>query len=89
MTIRPVVNAYIITLTPLVYALLIRATFGVTSLNLIQWSDIRTALLQFAVAFLVFYRLDNDDSATAWIIFGAAGLIIISFVIPAFVLFIT
>jgi hypothetical protein len=89
MTIRPIVNAYIITLVPLVYSLSIRAVLGVELLNLIQWSDILTILLQFAIVFLVFYRLNNDDSATTWIILGASGLITTAFVIPAFVLVIT
>lgn len=86
-TIKPVISAGIIALVPLFYTLIIRVIFRANPQNILRWSDILMLIFQFVVAFMVFYKLDNDDSPAAWIIWGASGLIVVSFVIPFFVFF--
>lgn len=85
--IRPLVSACIVALVPFSYALIIRTIFGVSPLNLVQWSDVFMLTLQFAAAFLVFYKLYYDDSHATWIIWGVLGLMTITILIPSFVLF--
>lgn len=86
-TIRPVISACIIALVPLFYTLSIRIILKTSPQSILHWSDILMLILQFIVAFLVFYRLDYDDSPATWIAWGVSGLIVVSFIIPFFVFF--
>jgi hypothetical protein len=84
-TIKPIVSATIIALTPFFYNIVIRTIYGV---NIISWTDILTTVLQFATAYVIFYKLHYDDSLLVWILWGAFGLISIVILVPAFVFFI-
>lgn len=86
-SVRPVVSASILALTPLVYELIIRAVKNTNLPILIGWIDLILLILQFAAAYIVFTRLDNDDSHTTWLVWGAGGLIIIAILIPISLLF--
>lgn len=80
--IRPLISASIIAFTPFIYTVLLRAIHQVAPSNLLHWRDILTLILQLTVATFVFYKLDYDDSYVTWIVWGAAGLIVISMIIP-------
>jgi hypothetical protein len=86
-TIRPLTSACIIALVPLIYTLLIRIIFKASPQDILRWSDILMLLFQFVAAFLVFNKLDYDDTPATWIVWGVGGLIVISFIIPFFVFF--
>lgn len=53
--------------------------------NLLDPLRIFTALVQFAVALMVFYKVDADeDSYMSFLVWGAAGMGLIFFVVPPF-----
>lgn len=85
-SIPPKVSASIIAFVPLIFILILRSIFGASVLNLVQWSDILTLVLQFMVSFFVFHRLEYDDSASSWIIWGLLGLAAVTLLVPSLVL---
>lgn len=84
--IHPVTSASVIVLVPLIQVILIRLIFKVSLLQVLQWSDLLTMVLQFVGAAWVFYRLDYDDTAMTWLVWGVVGCIAISFIIPFIVI---
>lgn len=54
--------------------------------GLFAWQDIIPLVLQLAVSFFVFYKLEqNEESVVSWMLWGGAGGAVIFYVIPALV----
>lgn len=84
--INPVFSAVIVVTLPFVLAKVIWYIY-LTGNDLPLWqlvslSDIFVVLAQLVVAFVVFYKLQNDDSIEAWLLWGAMGFIGIYFIVP-------
>jgi len=84
--INPIFSAIIVVTLPFMLAKAIWYIYLVDNdlplWQLVSWSDALLVLVQLIVAFVVFYKLQNDDSIETWLLWGAMGLVGIYFIVP-------
>ncbi len=83
---NPIFSAIVVVMLPFILTKIIWYIY-LTGNNLPIWqlvslSDIFVVLAQLVVAFVVFYILQDNDSIVIWLLWVAAGLVGIYFIVP-------
>lgn len=85
--INPIFSALLVVILPFILAKIIWCIYLVgydlPLWQLVSLSDILVVIAQLIVAFVVFYKLQqNEDSIEAWLFWGATGLVGVYFATP-------
>ena len=74
---NPKTNASLVVAIPLLVEVTLRIIDPRRSPGLIGWYDVLMATLFFVGYLLVFYKSQQSDTITSWIIWGVAGLAVV------------